>query len=648
MTNLLVFSSWYLLLYNKRSVLRFSDRLTGTFILGLTQIIATGIFLGAGLKELYPAPLFILNILISSCAVTAAAMNSGTKGALQELRDKSVHLADILKGDLLLLSIFVLFAISVCRMIFLGYLFPSYSWDALYYHLPIVGQILQSGSIQEHANPSFIQQYINIFPKNINLFFLWNIIFLKNDAIVDLSQLFFTLAGVTAIYSAAVKLSTRESHALYAALLFFFTPVLILQSTVNYVDAAVSALFLIAINFLIFEEGADLNSKKLTLLLAGLSAGILLGSKPTAPLFIVTIFAALLLRGSIRAVKPVYKGQPAKTEGGIYLTCFILPLILTGAYWYLRNWVLHGNPVYYMDVSLFGVQLFDGLKSDWVEPSPDIISRLGYAGSLFYVWLERVGYYMYDSRLSGFGPIWYILFLPAIVFSFVYSIRKKRFDFLFVISLIIAAFLLHPRNWTTRYVIFAVGAGALSFGLVLDYFEKRGGALKVIALLLAAYTFLTVNSPCIMPEKISEFIALPADKRTLSRHKPFNIDVKVRDDYGYWIWIENNLAGGDTLVYTFEKFDLNTQEPFFTAKLWNREFSNKVFYVKAKSYNEWLEALAKAGASYILIKNGSVEDKWIEKERRVFYAYRWMGNVTEKFRIVYSDPRYRIVRFSSS
>ena len=39
------------------------------------------------------------------------------------------------------------------------------------------------------------------------------------------------------------------------------------------------------------------------------------------------------------------------------------------------------------------------------------------------------------------------------------------------------------------------------------------------------------------------------------------------------------------------------------------------------------------------------EDKWIEKEREIFYSLRWMGNVTEKFKIVYDDDNYKIARF---
>ncbi len=661
--NLLLFFSWYLLLFKKKGILIFSDRLIGTFILALTQIIATGLLLGVVFKKLYPAPLFLLNALISSGVLILAVASGGSKGFLDEISDETIRIFRIIRGDLVLLSIFILFVISVCWTIFIGYLFPSYSWDALYYHLPMVGQIMQSGTIQENPTPSFIQQYMNIFPKNINLFFLWNIIFLKSDVIVDLSQLFFTLTGVITIYSMALKLKIKEKYAIYSALLFFFTPVLILQSTINYVDVTVSMLFLIAINFLMYDSLEDytglnaralhLKQRRFPILMSGVATGILLGAKPTGPFFIVAIAGAIVVREFIKHFTTLNtisakKGYLLKEGLKTYPVYFITPVILIGGYWYIRNWIFHGNPVYYVDISIFNLTIFKGLKKEWVEPVPEILSNLGYFTRLFHVWLERVGYYMYDSRLSGFGPIWFILFLPGIVFSAVYSAAKKKYNFLFVILMIIITYFIQPRNWATRYVMYAVGSGALSFGLVMDYFNKRENALKAIALLLAAYTFLTVNSPCIMPEKIREFLLLPANERTLSRHKPFNLDIKVRDAYGYWTWIDNNVLRDDTLAYTFESFVLDTSRPVFTGPLWNREFSNRVLYIKSDNYKKWLQELGKNKVTYILLKKGSIEDKWIEKERKLFYSLRWVGNITEKFKVVYADDKYEIVKFERS
>ncbi len=650
--NFLLVSSWYTLLFRRRSALSFSDRLLGVFLLSLTQIIASQMVLGALFQKLSVFPLFLLNISISSAVFLITLPGIRIKDIFDEIKSVSVRFVHIIREDRLLLCIAGLFTVLVLWLIFLGYLFPSYTWDALYYHLPMVGQIMQSGAIQENPVPSFIQQYINIFSKNVNLVFLWNVIFLESDVIVDVSQLIFTLMGVLAIYSMAVKIRIQEKIAIFSSILFFFTPILILQSTANYVDAAVSMLFLISVNFLLYGDPEYHGGRhgsgggRLPIFLSGVAAGILLGSKPTGPLFFFLLSASAVVYECVNCFRA--SGIPSahgtyslKDRLRAYLLFFTVPALIIGGYWYARNWILHGNPVYYMDITILNVTLMEGLRSTWAEPAPAVIERLGYFMRLFHVWLEKVRYYLYDSRLSGFGPLWFILYLPSMAFSLIHAIAGKKYRFLFIFLTLTFMFLAHPRNWTTRYVIFIVGSGALSFGLACEYFLKREKALRTIALLLVVYTFLTAHSPCIMPEKIREFLSLPSQKRTLSRLKPFNIDTKVRNEYGYWMWIENNIKRGDILAYTFESQELNTSKPFFTRPLWNREFSNTVVYVSAGSYRKWLKKLYEKNATYVLMKTGSKEENWI---RAVQKTPHWLG-VKEEFPAVYYDDMYMIVRF---
>ncbi|MBI4654288.1 MAG: hypothetical protein HY752_04760 [Nitrospirae bacterium] len=641
--NTLLFSAWYILLFSKkRRNLLFVDRLIGAFILGLTQIVVTEMLLGILFKGLYAMPLFILNILISSIVLSWVVISSCKsspfpelfKNILSEFKDEAARFFNVIKRDALLLCIFVLFFISVCYMVFLGYLFPSYTWDALWYHLPIVGYIMQSGAIKDNFAPSFIDLFINIFPKNLELFFLWNTIFLESDIIIDLSQLFFTLVGVLAIYSIAIKLKVREGYAVYSSLLFFFTPIVILQSTTNYVDIAISVLFLIAINFLMYDVPEDSRFEKTPIFLSGLTAGILLGSKVSGPLFFLTFSSAIAIHKIIGYFRN--NGHSIKDSIMPYTKYFIVPAILMGGYWYIKNWLLYQNPVYPMEISIFDITLFKGLYGGIVDPAPQIINKLSSLARPFYVWLERVEYYLYDSRLSGFGPIWFILFLPSSVFSFIYAVKRKKYNFLFLGIILIIVFLFHPRNWNTRYVIFIVGLGAISFGLVLECFDKKGRVLKVIALLLVIYTFLTANSPCIMPKKIKEFISLPVKERTIARHAQFNIDLYARPEYGYWIWIRNNVLKGDTLAYTFE--------PLFLSPLWNNGFSSKVVYIKSDSYNKWMEDMKKNNVSYILVRQSSMEDKWINEARKLLGRFWWFGAIEERFKVVYSDENYKIVK----
>lgn len=648
--NLALFSSWFLFFLNKKEDLSFADRLIGAFILGLAQIIATEILLGILFQQLYAVPLFTLNFIISlSVFITASGGRNVFSDAYDEIRSETGRIFKVINNDRVLLFIFGVFLASVCWMICLGYLFPSYAWDALWYHLPMVGYIMQSGAIEETYTPWFIDQFINIFPKNTELFFLWNTIFLKSDVIVDMSQLLFTLMGVLTIYSMALKLKIGEKYALYSSLLFFFTPIMILQSTTNYVDVAISVLFLISANFLISKtEGhkGEAYLRRWPLLLSGIAAGILLGSKGSGPLFIVILSLAILSRIFTNRFYPFARPSPSKKgeffRHGIrsYLLYFLFPAILFGSYWYIKNWVLYGNPVYPMEISFADITIFKGLYGGIIDPSPEVLNNLSPLKKLIYVWEERVKYYLYDSRFSGFGPLWFILFLPAILFSTLLSIKRKEHNYLFIGIILILTFTLYPRNWNTRYVIFIVGLGALSFGITLEYFRGRENILKILALLLAGYTSLVSNSPCVMPEKIKEFIRLPAEERTIARHAPFNIDMHARQEYGYWIWISKNVSAGDTLAYTFE--------PLFHSPLWNNGFSSKIVSIKSDTYSEWLKALKEKNVTYILVRTKSAEDEWISKEEEAIKGLWLLKGTTKRYETVYSDNNYKIVKFKKA
>ncbi len=656
--NFLLFTSWHTFLFGHKKLFSFADRIISAFILGLTQIILTELLLGLVFKKLYATPLFLLNFFISSALIIYAisACNKALEKSdrdhltsvfiniIKEISDKVIWFSSVVKNDLILLFIFTLFLLSICWIIFLGYLFPSYTWDSLWYHLPIVGYIMQSGAIQEVPNHSFIDQFINIFPKNIELFFLWNIIFLENDLITDLSQLFFTIAGVFTIFSIAVKLKINERFAIYASLLFFFTPIIILQSSTNYVDIAVSVLFLIAVNFLmddiscgdIFqirtcktdEKKKYLQKRNVTMILAGLTAGILLGSKGSGPLFIAILSVAVIIQHAIKQVtssetKNFNLKKIIMESTKFYFFLFFIPALLMGGYWYIKNWIIYGNPVYPMEISFLNNTIFKGLYKGIIEPAPEIINKLHPVIRPLYVWIENVEYYLYDSRLGGLGPIWFIIFLPSIAFSFGYALIRRNYKFIALLIIFTTAFLLYPRNWNPRYVIFIVGLGALSFGSVSDYFRGKKTVLRIVALILTGYTFLISNSPCITPQQIKKFIHLPYYERTIAKQAPFNIDLHTRQDYGYWAWINKNISRGEIIGYAFE--------PLFLSSMWNSAFSNKIVYIKNDTFNESLKMLQIENVTYAVIRRNSKEDKWIESAK-------------EKYQILFSDENYKIAK----
>jgi hypothetical protein len=637
------------LLSGKKTVLSFPERIIGTFMLGLTQIILTELFLGVLFQKLYAIPLLALNAVVSGlvlfCALSGRVkLGNGViaHSLLKEPRDKLKTLFSLLRHDWLLPILAVLAFIIVSWTIFLGYLFPSYTWDGLWYHLPIVGYILQSGAIEEINNHFFIDQFINIFPKNIELFFLWNIIFLKSSTIVDLSQLLFAIMGIAVVFSICRKMGIQQELSLCAGLLFFFTPIIILQSTTNYVDVAITVLFLTALNFLLPLGESDHKAlhiathRRYRLVLAGLSAGVLLGSKGSGPLFLAiltsVVFGQELKQQSIRMNRNFYTFEVMKHAVKNTMLYFILPAVIVGGYWYGKNWVLYGNPVYPMDISFFGFTLFKGLYKGIIEPAPEVINRLSFFERPIYVWMENIRYYLYDSRLGGLGPLWIIIFVPSVVFSLIYAAKKKMKTFLVMAFVIIAAFFFYPRNWTPRYIIFIVALGAVSFAVMLDYFQQRRTGIKVIALILVLYTCFALPSPAVTPQQIEKFLALTAHERTVARQGAFNIDLQARQEYGHWIWISNNIQKDDVLAFTFE--------PLFHAPLWNTSFTSSIAYVKAEQYREWIKALNGAGTTHVLVRTNSREDKWI----RASYSLQWLG-AKETFKVKYADENYTIARY---
>jgi hypothetical protein len=139
----------------------------------------------------------------------------------------------------------------------------------------------------------------------------------------------------------------------------------------------------------------------------------------------------------------------------------------------------------------------------------------------------------------------------------------------------------------------------------------------------------------VTPKKILKFMSLPASERTIGWQAPFNIDLHARQEYGYWIWISRNVDAGDTLAYTFE--------PLFHSPLWNSSFTSKIAYVKAGTYKEWKAGLKENNAAFVLIRNKSQEDKWTEGEMKLRSSIGWLGQVEEKYKVVYSDDNYKIL-----
>ena len=318
---------------------------------------------------------------------------------------------------------------AVVLAVIAAYYLPVWQWDALGYHLPYVNFALQRGTFADvPADVPYLSSYPHVVE---HAFTAWRAM-LPDDRLVELGHLAFGLLGALAIAVIARGLGARTDHAVAAGAAWLTVPAVFLQLPSNYTDVASAALLLTAIAFVL----APLTEKNTpTLLLAVIAIGLLLGSKPSAP-----IAAALLL-----AVVSV-RGYRAGHRGAV-VAAWLAALVL-GAPRYAINIAQHGNPVWPVQLDIGPLHL-PGTKamstllhSGASAPHLDgpLLSRV--AQSWTTIWPPQP---VFDMRIGGLG----LLFLVALPFAIVRAVRIRSP----AVWVCFAAALATPDPAVARYVL---------------------------------------------------------------------------------------------------------------------------------------------------------------------------------------------------
>jgi len=106
--------------------------------------------LGVLFSSLYPLPLFLINALYRQVSDYSNYERERHRDRdISGDQHETLRIAVIIAEDRILLCVFCLFLFRSGGWYFWHIFSPLTPWDALYYHLPIVGQIMQSGSIGE-------------------------------------------------------------------------------------------------------------------------------------------------------------------------------------------------------------------------------------------------------------------------------------------------------------------------------------------------------------------------------------------------------------------------------------------------------------------------------------------------------------------
>jgi hypothetical protein len=615
----LVVLSTSIILSTNFKVRYYADKIIIVGLVFLVQIVLSGLFLGVVVKRLYPLELFASQLLILAVALFLHRHKIKEMSCRSFVGQISGFIAEIRTSSFTLILFFLILA-QIVWILSLGFLFPPYVWDAITYHLSSVAYWLQAGKIHLIDTPV---SRSNIYPMNVELFFLWNVIFLRNDVLVDLSQFFFALLGLLGIYALTRKVGVSTKSSLAASAIYFFTPLILIQSRTCQTDLAAAVLFLIALNFA-FQYGKD--SQISNLFISGVASGMLMGSKSTGPILVFCLYLYLLvnwIRFHSKKSKPrgsiVKNGDlPAYASFIVNNLCFLIPVFILGSYWYLRNWVYFNNPLGH-ELKIFGFVLFKGGAG---PPKPGLTTLWANLRLLPSRWFELIDDY-YNSDRSAYGPQWIILGIPSTAFFVVNSIRNKTKDnpglvLFLILTFLFSIFILFPDPWSARLVLFLPAMGAVCVGYVLDNFSRKTRILlqRLILIVISWSIFNAASHSYFTPSKFRRFLHLPLEKRTTA-----NFGLFVSPAYSF---IDNHAKDGDHIGYT-------VHGDGFVYPLFGSGLQRKVYYIHHDfSYSDMLSKIEEKKIKYLLTNANNNVDKLAESRPDIFLkVYSGDDNVYE-------------------
>jgi len=382
---------------------------------------------------------------------------------------------------------------------------PPYAYDALSYHLTTVATWVRSGTLA----PSPLSLCCAYYPSNAELLSAWPAVLLHSDALVDTVQVL--AAGLGGLASAAIGRTAGLSRrgAATAGALFVLTPTVLTQAPTAYVDVLLAAFVLAGLHGLGRFAATARPSR---LVVPGLCAGLLTGTKGIGLLWA----AALVLTACVVAAVHIRRGRLTFARSGRALAAVLLACVLLGGWWYARSAVDTGNPTYPFEVRAGGVTLLRGpvrLSEVLTQPSagagrpwPVAVWRSWFADLL--PW--RHGFYDYQQRLGGLGPLWSWLGLPLLIPLGV-GLWRRRAAALAAIVPVLAVLLVQPYRWWARFTLPLAAVGAIAVLVAAEQFRPVA-ARRVVR--IAAVGLAGLGAALVLAEvnPASRAVPLPASQ----------------------------------------------------------------------------------------------------------------------------------------
>ena len=353
--------------------------------------------------------------------------------------------------------IYPVLAVGMAGALFLSTiqaLAPSTGMDALAYHLYLPKEFIQLGRME------FLPlTRESLWPLLNEMYFMFALLVQGTAAAQLFHWLFYGLTAI-AIHCYCRRFLGRGT-AWWASLIFVFTPVHFAQAGYPYVDLCLAFyVFLAAYLFVLATEAENTQ----LLFLSGIFAGAATATKYLGLDCALILFLMILFRFRGSWVKAAY---------------FLLGCSLVGAVWYLRSWILAGNPFFPLYPKFFGGHGYEIDIAAGVGMGKGLIDFLSFPWNLT----------MYPAKFGGqmFGLL-YILFIPPLIFAIKSMKASSRYLFAFALAY---CFLLFQQSQQARFYVSVAPFAAIAAGYSLEhYFLNRGKFLRLLTSCVLGATLL--------------------------------------------------------------------------------------------------------------------------------------------------------------
>ncbi|HYV51368.1 MAG TPA: phospholipid carrier-dependent glycosyltransferase, partial [Dongiaceae bacterium] len=299
-----------------RAVLRHA----GPAGLGELEKNVVGATLGLGLLATTVFALAALGLLrpwaIALALVLSIALSfSDLRDMIAAFRPREPGLAGAALGLLLALALWTAWV-------------PPHQYDALVYHLPLPAAYLRTGRLLnlEHLIYSH-------FPQNAEMLFALGLS-TGSELLPQLLSWFATALSVGWVFTQAKGRVSPKTAWLASLIVASHASVMILAGTA-YVEAFVMLWLTAAVlSWVRGIETQEARGRRAWLMLAGVFAGLAVGTKYTAGICAASLAIFSLVRWM---QKKADESEPL---------LFAIPAAICGAPWLIKNWILLGNPVF--------------------------------------------------------------------------------------------------------------------------------------------------------------------------------------------------------------------------------------------------------------------------------------------------------------